>query len=353
VFSGFLNDLLAIASHPYILLIIFVALAFDFVNGFHDAANSIATVVGTRVLSPAYAVIWAAWWNFAAAWFFGVYVANTVAKWVYPEFVTPDVILAGLLGAVVWDLITWYWGLPTSSSHALLGGFGGAAMAFAGTSSGVLHTGKVLVTVEFIVIAPLIGFALALFFVTILIRIVWKATQAGVDRYFRVIQLGSAAAYSLGHGANDAQKTMGIIAALLFSSIWQAQRATFEAGKVQFPFWIVLVCNLAIALGTMAGGWRIVKTMGMKITKLRPYGGACAETAAAVSLFTSTAMGIPVSTTHTITGAIIGVGAIQRFSAVRWGIARRVVWAWVLTIPASGIMGIVAYWIIAAIRSAL
>jgi PiT family inorganic phosphate transporter len=351
VFSGFLNDVVLIATHPYILMIIFVALAFDFVNGFHDAANSIATVVGTRVLSPAYAVIWAAWWNFAAAWFFGVHVANTVAKWVHPEWVTPDVLLAGLLGAVIWDLITWYWGLPTSSSHALLGGFGGAAMAFAGKTDGVLHAGKVLATVEFIVVAPLIGFFLALLFISILIRLLWRVTQSSVDRYFRVIQLGSAAAYSLGHGTNDAQKTMGIIAALLYASVWKAQQASFETGSVVFPFWIVLVCHVAIAFGTMAGGWRIVKTMGMRITKLRPYGGACAETAAAVSLFTSAKLGIPVSTTHTITGAIIGVGAIQRFSAVRWGIARRVVWAWVLTIPASGIMGILAYWIIAAIRS--
>jgi len=351
VFSGFLNDLVLIASHPYILLIIFVALAFDFVNGFHDAANSIATVVGTRVLSPAYAVLWAAWWNFAAAWFFGVHVANTVAKWVHPEWVTPDVLLAGLLGAVVWDLITWFFGLPTSSSHALLGGFGGAAMAFAGGTGGVLHTGLVVATIEFIVIAPLIGFVLALLLVSILIRLLWRAAQASVDRYFRVVQLGSAAAYSLGHGTNDAQKTMGIIAALLYASIWKEQQGAFETGRVVFPFWIVLVCHLAIALGTMAGGWRIVKTMGMKITKLRPYSGACAETAAAVSLFTSAKLGIPVSTTHTITGAIIGVGAIQRLSAVRWGIARRVIWAWVLTIPASGIMGVLAYWIIAAIRS--
>ncbi len=351
MFSGFFNDLVLIASHPYVLLIVLVALAFDFVNGFHDAANSIATIVGTRVLSPAYAVFWAAWWNFAAAWVFGVYVANTVAKWVHPEFVTAEVILAGLLGAVAWDLITWHWGLPTSSSHALLGGFGGAAMAFAGSTAGVLHTGKVIVTVEFIVIAPLIGFALALLFVTNLIRLLWRATSAGVDRYFRVIQLGSAAAYSLGHGANDAQKTMGIIAALLFATIWKDQQQVFEAGNVQFPFWIVIVCNLAIALGTMAGGWRIVKTMGMKITKLRPYGGACAETAAAVSLFASTSLGIPVSTTHTITGAIVGVGAVHRLSAVRWGIARRVIWAWIFTIPASGVMGAIGYWIIAAIRS--
>jgi inorganic phosphate transporter, PiT family len=211
----------------------------------------------------------------------------------------------------------------------------------------------VLVTVEFIVIAPLIGFVIALALVTILIRVLWRSTQAGVDRYFRVIQLGSAAAYSLGHGTNDAQKTMGIIAALLYASIWKSRQTAFETGNAQFPFWIVLVCHLAIALGTMAGGWRIVKTMGMKITKLHPYSGACAEFAAAVSLFMSAKLGIPVSTTHTITGAIVGVGAIQRLSAVRWGIARRVIWAWVFTIPASAVMGVLAYWIIAAIRSAL
>ncbi len=347
--AGFLNDLSAIAHHPYILLIIVVALAFDFVNGFHDAANSIATIVGTRVMPPQFAVLWAAWWNFAAAWFFGVMVANTVAKIVHPEYVTTEVILAGLVGAVAWDLITWHFGLPTSSSHALLGGFGGAAMAYAGKWDGVLHAGKAIATVEFIVIAPLVGFVLALVFVTLVIRLLWRATSSRVDRWFRVIQLGSAAAYSLGHGTNDAQKTMGIIAALLYASVWRSQQAYFEAGRIQFPFWIVLVCHLAIALGTAAGGWRIVKTMGMKITKLRPYGGACAETAAAVSLFASARLGIPVSTTHTITGAIVGVGAVQRLSAVRWGVARNVIWAWVLTIPMSGIMGVLTYWVVAAI----
>ncbi len=348
--ARFLQDLVVIVQSPYVCFILIAALAFDFVNGFHDAANSIATIVGTRVLSPSAAVVWAAWWNFAAAWFFGVLVANTVAKWVEREFVTPDVILAGILGAIAWDLITWRVGLPTSSSHALLGGFGGAAIALAGTFHGVLHVGKVISTVEFIVLAPLIGFVLALVFITILIRLLWRASPAGVDKYFRVVQLGSAAAYSLGHGANDAQKTMGIIAALLYATVWSGQQTAFDAGTVSFPFWIVLICHAAIALGTMAGGWRIVKTMGMKITKLRPYGGACAETAAAASLFTSTALGIPVSTTHTITGAIVGVGAIQRLSAVRWGVARRVVWAWVLTIPMSGIMGALSYWIILGIR---
>ena len=347
---GFLNDLATIFAEPYVAIIFVAALVFDFINGFHDAANSIATIVGTRVMRPGPAVLWAAWWNFAAAWCFGVAIANTVAKWVMPEFVTPDVILAGLLGAIAWDVITWAIGLPTSSSHALLGGFGGAAMAFAGTWNGVLHVGKVMTTVEFIVLAPFIGFALALGLVVIVIRAFQRFAAAKVDRWFRLIQLGSAAAFSLGHGTNDAQKTMGIIAALLYATIWKAQQATFEAGKVQFPFWIVLVCHLAIALGTMTGGWRIVKTMGMKLTKLRPYGGACAETAAAISLFTSAQLGVPVSTTHTITGAIVGVGAVQRVSAVRWGIARRVVWAWVLTIPMSALVGALCFKIIALVR---
>ncbi len=348
--TGFLETLSALSSVPYVAAIVVAALVFDFINGFHDAANSIATIVGTRVLRPGTAVVWAAWWNFAAAWVFGVAVANTVAKWVSPEYVNADVILAGLLGAIVWDLITWHFGLPTSSSHALLGGFGGAAMAFAGTWSGVLHTGKLLATVEFIVLAPLFGFVIALFCAILVIRAFHGTPASKVDRYFRVIQLGSAAAYSLGHGTNDAQKTMGIIAALLYASVWKNQQSLFEAGKIEFPFWIVLVCHAAIALGTMSGGWRIVKTMGMKLTKLKPWGGACAETAAAISLFASARLGVPVSTTHTITGAIIGVGAIQRLSAVRWGIARRVVWAWLLTIPMSALVGALAYAVISLFR---
>ena len=330
--------------------LILVALLFDYINGFHDAANSIATIVGTRVLRPGTAVVWAAWWNFAAAWFFGVAVANTVAKWVHPEFVTPDVIFAGLLGAIVWDLLTWWWGLPTSSSHALLGGFGGAAMAYAASWTGVLHASKVMLTVEFIVLAPLIGFVLALVLMVVLLNAFRKSAPAPVERLFRVVQLGSAALYSLGHGTNDAQKTMGIIAALLYATIWKTQQADFEQGKVDFPFWIVLICHAAIAFGTMAGGWRIVKTMGMKLTRLRTYGGACAETAAAASLFVSAKLGIPVSTTHTITGAIIGVGAVNRLTAVRWGIARSVIIAWVLTIPASGVVGAVCYYAIAGIK---
>ena len=348
--SAFLRDLGDIFHHPYIALIFLAALGFDFSNGFHDAANSIATIVGTRVLRPFQAVFWAAWWNFAAAWFFGVHVANAVATWVHADYVTAEVIFAGLLGAIVWNLITWYSGLPSSSSHALLGGFGGAAIVHAGKWADVLYMGKVMVTVEFIVIAPLIGLVLGLVFVFILMWVFRKVSPIKMDRWFRVAQLGSAAAYSLGHGTNDAQKTMGIIAALLYASIWKTQQAAFATGKIEFPFWIVLACHLAIALGTMAGGWRIVKTMGMKITKLRPYDGACAELAAAISLFTSAKLGIPVSTTHTITGAIVGVGAVHRLSAVRWGVARQVVWAWILTIPCSGLVAAGLYGLLTLIR---
>lgn len=348
--STVITDFMAILGQPYIACIVLAALVFDFINGFHDAANSIATVVGTRVLRPFYAVLWAAWWNFAAAWFFGVHVADTVAKWVHPSYINADVILAGLIGAILWDLITWVVSLPTSSSHALLGGFAGAAIAHAGQWSGVLEVGKVFATIEFIFIAPLIGLGLALLF---LIALSWAfrgVSPQRVDRLFRVVQLGSAAAYSLGHGTNDAQKTMGIIAALLYASIWQSEQAAFVEGSVGFPFWIVLICHLAIGLGTLAGGRRIIKTMAMKLTKLRPYQGACAETAAAISLFGTSWLGIPVSTTHTIVGAIVGVGAVQKLSAVRWGIASRVVWAWIFTIPASGLIAVIVYLLIATIR---
>jgi len=341
--DAFLHDLVAIIQHPYVALIILVALVFDFINGFHDAANSVATIVGTRVLRPFQAVIWAAWWNFVAAWMFGVFVANTVAKWVKAEYVTLEVIFGGLVGAIIWNLITWYGGLPSSSSHALLGGFAGAAMVHAGRVNGVLHVQKVMTTVQFIVVAPLVGMMLGVLFTAIVMWTFRRATAAKVNRWFRLAQLGSAAAYSLGHGANDAQKTMGIIAALLYATLWRANQAEFEAGHTEFPFWIVLVCHAAIALGTLSGGWRIVKTMGMRITKLRPYDGACAEVAAAVSLFVSTALGVPVSTTHTITGAIVGVGSMHRMTAVRWGIARQVVWAWVLTIPCSAALAAAAY----------
>ncbi len=348
--DAFLRDIGSIVHHPYVALIFFAALAFDFINGFHDAANSIATIVGTRVLRPFPAVCWAAWWNFAAAWFFGVHVANAVAKWVHVEYVTIDVILAGLIGAIVWNLITWRGGLPSSSSHALLGGFGGAAIAHAGQAHGVLYTAKVVATVEWIVLAPMLGMVLGLLFITIVMWAFRKTSMIKVDRWFRVAQLGSAAAYSLGHGTNDAQKTMGIIAALLYATIWSKDQEAFASGKVEFPFWIVLVCHAAIGLGTMAGGWRIVKTMGMRITKLRPYDGACAEVAAATSLFTSASLGIPVSTTHTITGAIVGVGSVYRLSAVRWGVARQVVWAWILTIPCSALVAAISYYVILFFR---
>ena len=348
--SAFLTDLLHILQNPYIALIFFAALIFDFINGFHDAANSIATIVGTRVLRPFQAVLWAAWWNFAAAWFGGLHIANAVATWVHADYVTVEVIFAGLVGAIVWNLITWYGGIPSSSSHALLGGFGGAAIVHAGQWEGVLQTTKVILTVEFIVIAPLIGLALGLLFTFIVMWTFRKVSPIKIDRWFRWGQLGSAAAYSLGHGMNDAQKTMGIIAALLYASIWKSHQAAFASGTEKFPFWIVLVCHLAIALGTMAGGWRIVKTMGMRITKLRPYDGTCAELAAATSLFGSAALGIPVSTTHTITGAIVGVGAVHRLSAVRWGVARQAVWAWVLTIPCSAVVAAGAYWLLALLR---
>jgi inorganic phosphate transporter, PiT family len=349
--SMLMSDLADILNHPYIACIVLMALIFDFLNGFHDAANSIATIVGTRVLRPLYAVLWAALWNFVAAWVFGVHVANTVATWVHADYVTADVILAGLLGASAWDLLTWYIGLPTSSSHALLGGFAGAALASAQHWAGVLEVGKVLTTIEFIVIAPCIGLALALAFIVALSWSFRRASPQRVDRLFRLVQLGSAAAYSLGHGTNDAQKTMGIIAALLYASIWQYQQEAFLAGTVTFPFWIVLICHLAIGLGTLAGGRRIIKTMAMKLTRLRPYQGACAEAAAAISLFGTSELGIPVSTTHTIVGAIVGVGAVQKLSAVRWGIARSVVWAWILTIPASGLIAAMAYELIATVRT--
>jgi PiT family inorganic phosphate transporter len=348
--SGFLHDLVSILSNPYIAFIVFLALAFDFVNGFHDAANSIATVVSTRVLHPFTAVVWAAWWNFAAAWVFGVAVANTVAKWVHPEFVTPDVILAGLMGAIIWDLITWHFGLPTSSSHALLGGFAGAAIVYAQRLHNVVDVHKLTQTVIFIVVSPLVGLALGWLIILAIFWLFRNFAPARLDRHFRIIQLGTAAAFSLGHGTNDAQKTMGIIAALLYSSVWAGQQAAFAKGKAHFPFWIVLICHAAIALGTMAGGWKIVKTMGMKITKLRPYGGAAAESAAAVSLFMTAKLGVPVSTTHTIAGAIVGVGSVQRFSAVRWGVAGRVVYAWVLTIPMSALIAAVSFYALYLVR---
>ncbi len=317
-----------------LILIIFVALVFDFINGFHDAANSIATVVSTRVLSPGKAVVWAAFFNFIAAFGFGTAVAKTVgAGMVDLAVVTYGVILAGLLGAIIWNIITWYFGLPTSSSHALFGGYAGAAVAKAGVAS-IIVSGWTK-TIVFIVVAPLIGLAVGLLVMT---GIFWgfrHATPAGVDGWFRKLQLVSAAGFSLMHGANDAQKTMGIITGALVTG---GYLDTFEV-----PFWVIMAAHAAIGLGTLSGGWRIIKTMGSKITKLQPVGGFAAETGATVAIYTATALGVGISTTHTITGAIVGVGATRRLSAVRWGVARRIVWAWILTIPASASIGALSY----------
>ncbi len=315
---------------PLVAFIVLVALAFDFLNGFHDAANSIATVVSTRVLTPLQAVAWAAFFNFVAAFGFGVNIARTIGKGIVTtEVVDQWVILAGLAGAIVWDLITWYFGLPTSSSHALIGGFAGAAVAKAGWGS--LVTAGLAKTAIFMALAPLIGLGIGFASMVAVFWLLRGMAPGRVDKLFRRLQLVSAGLYSLGHGTNDAQKTMGIIAVLLFS--------TGHLGpEFYVPYWVILSAHAAIALGTLAGGWRIVKTMGMRITKLRPVGGFCAETAGAVTLFGTAMAGIPVSTTHTITGSIVGVGATSRLSAVRWGVAGRIVWAWVLTIPASALI---------------
>ncbi len=317
-------------SFPLIVFIIAVALIFDFINGFHDAANSIATVVSTRVLTPIQAVVWAAFFNFVAAFGFGVSVAHTIGKGIVrPDSVDALVILAALVGAIAWNLITWYGGIPSSSSHALIGGLAGAAVVKAGMGS--LVVAGLAKTALFIVLAPIIGMTLGF---GLMVGVMWTfhaASPSRVDRLFRRLQLLSAALYSLGHGTNDAQKTMGIIAGLLF--------ATGRLGpEFYVPFWIVLAAHAAMGLGTLAGGWRIVKTMGMGITRLKPVGGFCAETAGALTLIGTAVGGIPVSTTHTITGAIVGVGATTRLSAVRWGIAGRIVWAWILTIPAAALI---------------
>jgi inorganic phosphate transporter, PiT family len=324
-----------------VIFIIAVALFFDYTNGFHDAANSIATVVSTRVLTPRIAVIWAAVFNFVAFLIFGTHVANTVGKTVDPKVVSDAVVFAGLIGAVVWNLITWRFGLPTSSSHALIGGFAGAGIAKAGFH--VLNAASIKKTTIFIVISPTVGMILGF---TVMLSIYWifrRARPSRVDGGFRKAQLVSAAAYSLGHGGNDAQKTMGIIAALLVGANYLHLKPN---GDLPIELWIVLAAHAAIALGTLSGGWRIVKTLGTKITKLKPAGGFSAETSAATSLFLATHYGIPVSTTHTITGSIIGVGSTQRLSAVRWGVAGRIVWAWILTIPAAAIMAYLSFQVV-------
>jgi PiT family inorganic phosphate transporter len=323
-----------------VVLVIGVALVFDYINGFHDAANSIATVVSTRVLSPGKAVVWAAFFNFVAAFVFGTAVAKTIGSGMIDiSAVTTSVILAGLIGAIVWDLITWYYGLPTSSSHALIGGYAGAGVAKAGTA--VLIPAGWTKTLIFIVLAPGIGFVLGFVFMVATLWIFRDFAPSRVDRWFRKLQLVSAAAYSLGHGGNDAQKTMGIIAGALF--------AGGLISEFRIDLWVILSAHAAISLGTLSGGWRIIHTMGSKITRLQPVGGFAAETAGAVSLFTATALGVPVSTTHTITGAIVGVGATRRLSAVRWGIAGQIVWAWILTIPASAAIAGATFYVLHAI----
>lgn len=323
---------------PFIIFVIIVALTFDFTNGFHDAANSISTIVSTRVLSPRRAVIWAAFFNFIAFLIFGTTVASTIGKGMIDvNAVTPTVIFAGLVGAISWNLITWYFGLPSSSSHALIGGYAGAAIAKSGV--GVIIAGGWYKTLIFIALAPIIGLVLGFFLKIATSWMIYLNKQApsNVDRWSRILQLFSAAAYSLGHGSNDAQKTMGITTSLLF--------AGGLIPEFKIPLWVVLSAHAAIALGTLGGGWRIVKTMGQRITKLRPIDGFCAETSSAASIFLATYLGIPVSTTHVITGAISGVGSANRLSAVRWNVTTRIVWAWIFTIPAAAVIAVLIYFL--------
>jgi PiT family inorganic phosphate transporter len=323
-----------------VVFIILVALTFDFLNGFHDAANSIATVVSTRVLSPQKAVLWAAFFNFVAAFVMGTAVAKTMGKGMIDiSVVNQHVILAGLIGAICWNLVTWYYGLPVSSSHSLIGGYAGAAVARSGIGA-ILFSGWTK-TLLFIVLAPVMGAFLGF---ALMVSVTWifrRWHPFRLDQLFRRMQLVSAALYSLGHGGNDAQKTMGIITGLLVT-------AGYHKG-FEIPFWVIIICHAAIALGTMFGGWRIVKTMGTKITKLQPFGGFCAETSGAITLFLATHLGIPVSTTHTITGAIIGVGATRRISAVKWGVAGTILWAWILTIPLAAFVAAISYLAIRAV----
>ncbi|MBI3507728.1 MAG: inorganic phosphate transporter [Proteobacteria bacterium] len=325
-------------DQPLVLGIIGLALLFDFLNGMHDAANSIATVVSTRVLSPRWAVLWAAFFNFIAAFGFGVHVANTIGKGlVSPDAITNTVIIGALVGASLWDWITIVLGIPVSSSHALIGGLLGAGIAHAGVACILPH--KLLITVVFIFLSPLVG---GLFGTILMISVMWifrRKSPGQVDAFFRVGQLVSAGLYSLSHGANDAQKTMGIIAVLLYSN-------KLLGDKFYVPWWVIITCHAVIGLGTLMGGWKIVKTMGNKVTKLKPVGGFCAETGAGLSILLCSLSGIPVSTTHTITGAIVGVGSTSRLSAVRWGVAGRIVWAWVLTIPCAGLTAALTYYVV-------
>jgi PiT family inorganic phosphate transporter len=326
------------ASLWVVVLLVMLAIAFDFMNGFHDAANSIATVVSTGVLKPSQAVVFAAFFNVVAIFVFHLSVATTVGKgFVQPGIVDTHVVFGALIGAISWNLITWYYGIPSSSSHALIGGILGAVMAKAGASA--LISAGILKTVAFILVSPLLGYVIGS---AMMVLVAWgfrKTRPAKVDKWCRRMQLLSAGAYSLGHGGNDAQKTIGIIWMLLIATGYAA------VGDKSPPTWTIITCYLAIGAGTMFGGWRIVKTMGQRITKLKPVGGFCAETGGAITLFLATVLGIPVSTTHTITGAIVGVGSVQRASAVRWGVAGTIVWAWILTIPASAMVAALAYWL--------
>jgi PiT family inorganic phosphate transporter len=339
----------------YVLAIVLVAYIFDFINGFHDSANSIATVVGTRVLSPGKAVAWAAFFNFVALWAVGTEVAKTIGKGMIDvSVVTPDVILAGLVGAIIWNLITWYFGLPSSSSHALIGAYAGAAIV-AGGFGAIIPSGWTK-TIVFIFLSPIIGMLLGFWLMVMTYWIFRNTGPRKVDKLFKGLQLASSALFSLSHGANDAQKTMGIIVSLLVSAqaLFASQQGFLHIFYLpnadHVPFWVAFCAHFAIGMGTLFGGWRIVHTMGSRITKLKPVGGFCAETGGAISILMATKFGIPVSTTHTITGAIVGVGATQRLSAVRWGIAGRIVWAWILTIPASAIMAALTYLLIDAIK---
>jgi PiT family inorganic phosphate transporter len=321
-----------------LLVIIAIALVFDFINGFHDAANSIATVVSTRVLGPRTAVAWAAFFNFVAFLFFETKVAGNIAKGVRPDVVSLSLVGAGLLGAILWDLLTWWWALPTSSSHALLGGLAGAAIVKAGV--GALDSKLFLKTGLFIVVSPMLGLVIGAILMRFMMLILGRRAPNVIDRVFRRLQLVSAALYSIGHGGNDAQKTAGIIVAALVST---GHITVAPDARPHVPVWVVLLCFASMGLGTLSGGWRIVRTMGMRITKLTPIGGFCAETSGAITLFLATHLGVPVSTTHTITGSIMGAGTVRKFSAVRWGVAGRIVWAWVLTVPGSAAISALCY----------
>lgn len=321
-----------------LVVIISIALVFDFLNGFHDAANSIATVVSTRVLGPRTAVAWAAFFNFVAFLFFETKVAGNIAKGVHPEVVSLSLVAAGLVGAIFWDLLTWWWSLPTSSSHALLGGLAGAAIVKAGFGS--LDSKLFVKTGLFIVLSPMLGLVIGAALMRIVMLVLGRRAPSTIDRVFRRLQLLSAAFYSIGHGGNDAQKTAGIIVAALVAT---GHMTVAHGDRPHVPVWTVVLCFAAMGFGTLSGGWRIVRTMGMRITKLAPVGGFCAETSGAITLFLATSLGVPVSTTHTITGSIMGAGSVRKLSAVRWGVAGRIVWAWILTVPGSAAISAACY----------